>query len=791
MKKSIFSTILTTTTALVAITALPAPAAAQAQTSSATAFAVEEIMVTARKREESLQDAPIAITAFSSAGIEARGITNISEIESFTPNLTFRNTAAIAATSSAASIYIRGIGQQDWALATDPGVGMYVDGVYVARSIGAVLDMLEVERVEVLKGPQGTLFGRNTIGGAISITTKKPDFDEMYGSGEIVVGRFNRTDFRATFNLPVSDTLAFNFAGSRKKRDGYVKNLVPGGPDLGDEDSWAGRASMRWMASDNFEVYLAVDGSRERTNPAGNVLIGVDENAIFPLIANGLELDPDNPVNRYGQNPSPVCLDQSDPSRLSDPTCFNAQWIVGPYRTYSTHTSANPFVGTLIPGGFTVSPDTGINSFGVSLDLKWDINENVSIRSITAYREVSGFWSRDSDHTPLTVLQTANYYEQDQFSQELQVQGTALDGSLKWLIGGYYFEEQGQHWDVIELAGSVFDSGGLVDNDNKAIFGQFTYDVTDNFHVTLGGRYTDEKKRFNPKSRVAQDNGLGIPAGVLVLPDAWASLSTEEFTPYVNAAFDITEDAMVYASFSRGFKSGTFTQRVFPPRPDIPSADPEKVDAYEIGFKTNWYDRRIRLNGAAFWTDYKDMQVNVSEAVPGGTEIGIITRNAAKARIKGFELELLALPVDNLVIEGGIGYLDAKYTQLDPGAVTAGLTLNSLLVNTPEWSVTGAMAYTIEIEGGWELTPRVDYSYTSKIANNSANTPELVQGNVHLINLALRLTDPDDVWAITAMVKNLTDKAYIVAGNYDPGSGIIEGVYSRPREWSFGVKRKF
>src|SRR5690606_39184581 len=248
----------------------------------------------------------------------------------------------------------------------------------------------------------------------------------------------------------------------------------------------------------------------------------------------------------------------------------------------------------------------------------------------------------------LTVLQTANYYEQDQFSQELQVQGTALDGSLKWLIGGYYFEEQGQHWDVIELAGSVFDSGGLVDNDNKAIFGQFTYDVTDNFHVTLGGRYTDEKKRFNPKSRVAQDNGLGIPAGVLVLPDAWASLSTEEFTPYVNAAFDITEDAMVYASFSRGFKSGTFTQRVFPPRPDIPSADPEKVDAYEIGFKTNWYDRRIRLNGAAFWTDYKDMQVNVSEAVPGGTEIGIITRNAAKARIKGFELELLALPVDNL-----------------------------------------------------------------------------------------------------------------------------------------------
>jgi iron complex outermembrane receptor protein len=275
-----------------------------------------------------------------------------------------------------------------------------------------------------------------------------------------------------------------------------------------------------------------------------------------------------------------------------------------------------------------------------------------------------------------------------------------------------------------------------------------------------------------------------------VLPDAWESLTTEEFTPYINAADDLTEDLMVYASFSKGFKSGTFTQRVFPPRPDIPSADPEKVDAYEIGFKSNWYDNRVRLNGAAFWTDYSDMQVNVTEAVPGGVEIGIITRNAAKARIKGFELELLALPVDNLVVEAGLGYIDGKYTSLEPGAIAAGLSLDSMLVNTPEWSITGAVAYTIDIEG-WELTPRVDYSYVSKIANNSANTPELIQDGTHLINLALRLTDPDDVWAVTAMVKNVTDKAYIIAGNYDPGSGIIEGVYSRPREWSFGVKRKF
>ena len=758
---------------------------AEAQQASATDYAMEDIIVTARKREESLQTTPIAITAFSAAGIEARGLTNISEINNFAPNLTFRSTAAFAATSSASSIYIRGIGQQDWALATDPGVGVYVDGVYVARSIGGVLDMLDVERIEVLKGPQGTLFGRNTIGGAISITTRKPEFDAVSGSGEITVGRYSRTDFRVGLNLPLSDKIAIAVAGSRKNRDGYVKNLLPGGPDLGDEDSWAGRASLLWRPSPALEVYLAVDGSRDRTNPAANVLLSANENAIFPLIANGLDLNPANPVNRYGKIPSANCLNQASDARLTDPTCFNAQWVVGPYHTYSQHLSTNPLVNALIPG-HPLSPDTGTDSFGVSADINWEIADSVSIRSITAYREISGFWSRDSDHSPLTVLQTTDFYEQDQFSQELQVQGKT--GRLTWLLGGYYFEEQGTHIDIIELAGAVFNSGGLVKSHNHALFGQFTYDITGQLSLTLGGRYTDETKKFNPKSAVAQDNGLGIPAGVLVLPDRWEAIHAKETTPYINLAYQWTPDVMTYASFSKGFKSGTFTQRVFPPRPDIPSARPEKVDAYELGFKSTWLDNHLRLNGALFWTDYKDMQVNVSEATPGTTEIGTITRNAAKARIKGGELELNAVPADNLVLEAGLGYLDARYRALDPGAQ---LTLASRLVNTPKWSVNAAAAYTIELPGDWAITPRVEYNYTSTIANDAANTPLLIQKPVSLFNAALRLTDPDAVWTVTAMVKNITDKAYLVAGVNDQNAGIIEGVYARPREWSLSVKRKF
>jgi iron complex outermembrane receptor protein len=778
--------LLTATTALVAVGSFNGAFAAAAASASTESFGLEEITVTARKREENLQTAPLSITAFSSKGLEDRGVTNISEIAQFTPNLTFRNTSAIAATSSASSIYIRGIGQQDWALPTDPGVGVYLDGVYVARSIGGVLDMLDVQRVEVLKGPQGTLFGRNTIGGAINFVSKKPDFNKMAGSAEVIIGRFNRTDVRFSFNVPFSDTFAANFAGSRKYAEGYVKNLNPGGPDLGGTGVWTGRAAFRWKAAENFEVNFSVDGTHEREGPAANVLMAVDENAIFVQIANGLF-----PINHFGQVPDAICLNQSNPARLTDKTCYNSQWIAGPFTTYSTHQSPNPFTNSQIPG-HPVSPDTGIDSFGTALDLNWDVNDGLTIKSISSYRRVSGFWSRDGDHSPLVVLQTSNYFTQHQISEELQFQGKAVDNKLKWIVGGYYFQEKGHHIDIVELPGAVFNSGGYVNNDNKAIFGQATYDFTQVFSATVGGRYTDEKKRFHPKSTVGQDSGLGIPAGTLVLPDEEGELHTKKATPYINLAAHVTPDAMVYGTFSQGFKSGTFTQRVFPPRPDVPSARPEKVSSFEVGFKTTWDDNRIRLNGALFWTDYKDMQVNVSEASPDNPlAIGIITRNAAKARIKGGELELNAMPVRNLSIDAGLGYIDAKYTSLDPSAVAAGLTLGSLLVNTPKWTVTAGVAYTIELPAQWQITPRVDYIYTDTIANDANNTPMLVQGPTSVFNASLRLNDPSALWTITAMVKNLTDKTYLISGNADAASGRIEGVYAHPREWSLGVKRSF
>ena len=468
-----------------------------------------------------------------------------------------------------------------------------------------------------------------------------------------------------------------------------------------------------------------------------------------------------------------------------------------------------------------MEPKSDLDLWGISMNMDWDINENLTAKSITAYREVSGFWARDIDHSPLLILQTVNEFEQTQFTQEFQLLGTAVDGALNWMSGLYYFQEDGTHIDIVELPGSVFNSGGSVDNTSKAAFGQATYDFTEKLSLTVGARWTDDKKIFLPKSVVAQDNGLGIPAGAPVLPVVDSAICDEEVTDadsaavaaqknscitsqvfdiHVNLAYRWTEDFMTYASYSEGYKGGTFTQRVFPPRPDVPSARPEKVKAYEVGFKSSWADNRIRLNGAAFFTDYTDMQINVTEQTPGtdtDQDIGIITRNAGTAEIKGVELELTAVPTDNLVIEAGLGYLDAKYTELLPEAIAAGIKRDNQLVNTPEWSLNLAVGYTVQLSSDWTVTPRVDYSYTSKIANDAKNTgrdiadlASLIQPGLSLFNAALIFEDDTGDWKVKIGVRNLTNQTYLVAGD-NSTDGVYEAVFARPRHWSISVKRNF
>ena len=713
---------------------------------------LEEITVTARKRSENLQETPISITAFSGNSLEARQIDNVSQIATFTPNLTFDTSSAISGTKSSASIFIRGVGQTDFVLSTDPGVGLYLDGVYISRSVGSVIDIIDVERVEVLRGPQGTLFGRNTIGGAISITSKKPT-EELSGSASITTGRYNRFHVKGNINIPISDTLLSSFSLARFSREGHINR-----PNLGDktggDNSWAGRASFLWTPTENLEINLNFDGTTVREKSCCNELVGVNEFGFFALANNGFIFDP-------------VPLDPSDPG------FFDANDL--PTADFQDNTDFN------IPAE--------LDLWGVSLTVEMDMDNGLTLKSITAYRDLESLLGRDLTHsTNIQFGRTIDVFNHQQFSQELQLQGNAFDDRMKWIAGLYYFDEKGLNIDDVNFNPVVhLISGGKVHNNSIAAFTQATYDVTDKLSITGGLRWTKDTKRFMPEGfQFVITSSIGMPPGLLLVPNDERQATSKEWLPMGNIAYQWTDDFMTYVTFSKGFKGGGFTQRVFPPLPELPSFKPEFVKVYEAGFKITGFDNHVRLNGAVFRTDYNDMQVLVQDV------IAPITENAAEARIKGFELELMAIPAEGLTVEIGIGYLDAKYLAIDPRAVATGLSLDKKLVNIPEWSLNASVSYAVDFMGIGTLSPRVDWSYKSDYANDAFNEPLLNQEAYSLLDASVAFEDYGEKWLVVLSGKNLTNKRYKIAGFADLiTQSAAEASFGRPIEWAFTVKRRF
>jgi iron complex outermembrane receptor protein len=745
----------------------------------ATAAEIEEIVVTARKREESLQETPVSVTAFSGEELQSRGLTDLAELGQFTPNMTFDFSDANSGNSNSAIIHIRGIGASDWTLTVDPGVGLYVDGVYVSRSVGGVLDLLDFERVEVLRGPQGTLFGKNTIGGAISITTRKPSLDALAGSLEVTAGNYDRIDVRGDINLPITESLAGSAAFSVKKRDGYVENLAPGGVDLGEEDSMSGRLALRWQPVDLLLLDFSADYTREREGPAANVTLAIND---YPPTLAWL-------YNAFFSG-DPSCGDVSDPARFSNPLCYNSQWIPDdPYETYKVSIDIPEVTEPL---GEPIKPESNIDLWGLALTGEWQVTDALTAKLISAYRKAeNGYWSRTLAVPDIPFAQTITTWEQDQVSNEIQLIGSTLDKRLEWILGLYALDEEGCNLDVAVITGTVLYTDNCVDNASRAVFGQMTYSLTSRLDLTLGARYTDEDKRFTPDSYVYADLGLGIPAGTRLIPNEEARTQATETTPYVNLAYRWNDDLMTYASYSEGFKSGGFTQRVFPPRDTIPSFEPEFAEVYEIGFKSTAFDQRVRLNGALFYTDYTDMQINVAASSVGSGEVGdvgVITANAGAAEIYGGELELLALAGDHWRVEASVGYLNASYDEISPGAIL--IDAENELVNAPEWSTMLGITYTYPLSSG-VLEPRVYYAYTSKVYNTPENDVELVQPGLGLLSAILTWRDGRDAWSVTLEGHNLTDEAYIVDGVNDAGNGFIDGTYGMPRTWSVSLRRRF
>jgi iron complex outermembrane receptor protein len=716
-----------------------------AQTTGTTASQVkdtiEEIVVTARKREEQLQDVPQSISAFTADDMDARSATSLGDIANLTPNFSFLTTFG-----GGTSIRIRGVGQNDPSVFFDPGVAIYVDGAYIPRMRGVDFDLMDFARIEVLRGPQGTLFGRNATGGALNIITTRPG-NEFSGSAEVTIGRYDRLDGKLRVDVPLAPgVLSARLTGATGNRDGYGKILdfstgaMIG--EMGNNESLGGRAEINWTPRSDVDVLLSLDISRmNEANPVSSMLTA----AVPPAIAAvNLFVDPD----------------------------FGPQMVTGnPYTNYGA--------------GSNYSDS---NTWGISANVAWE-HEGWSLRSITSYREMNSAYGIDPDLSPLEIFNQTFTEESQAFSQELQLSGQSFQDRLDWIAGLYYFEEDsGMTADTLLLQ-PLFTFLGVdsslrldvsSDATSWAVFGQGTYQLTDRLSITAGLRYSEDEKEVG-RVRHSVNRPMVVTLPFESLKDSWGAISSRAGIEY-----RWTNDVMTYFSASRGFKSGGINGASFFGQ-HVPF-DPEYIWTYELGLRSDWLDKRLRFNATGFYSDYTDLQFRVALASPTGAPIAIVT-NAAKAEIYGFEIELSAVPAPGLELTASTGYTHARYTELDPGTP---VTLNDKFAITPEWSLMLAGQYTIPVENWGELTGRVDYSYKSETELAAINSPLLVQDGYSYVNARLTFRHNSGNWEVAAFVTNLTDEIIAVAGaDFVPSFGFATLQYAAPRQWGVSLKYNF
>ncbi|MEO8314801.1 MAG: TonB-dependent receptor [Pseudomonadota bacterium] len=739
---------------------------------------LEEVQVTARRREESLQDTPVAVTVFTGDMLEDMQISNTTDLDKVTPNLQFHSYGTLTGNNSAAQVFIRGIGQTDATSAVDPGVGLYIDDVYMGRSVGGAMDMRDISTTQILRGPQGTLFGRNTIGGAVLLTTNGPG-EDAGNTVRVSLGEDNLVDTYGAFDILDGEQWSARIAGGLRKRDGYVTRIFDG-KDLGDEDSLNGQVGLRYRPRDNVSFTLRFDGAREDENGSPFVFQSINEAALFVGVAS-INAGCPNVVDGL---PPPTLV-----GPLADPRCGNDAQNLGPF----TNGGTAPVFSTL-------------RNRGASFVATWDLTDHITLKSITAKRTLNWSGARDADNTPLLILHTSYRSHSEQFSQEFQAgyNGEKLDG----VTGLYYFDEDSFDRLMVPISnpGTSYDTHRVsLGTRAKAAFTEWTYSVTDRLSATGGVRYTEENKSiqgtmFNVSPATAPepttfptllcDFGGPPPSqtGCLFLKTAPFKHKFSDTTMSGSVQYRWNDAAMTYISYSEGFKSGGFNERytAAPPNNSPISFGAETATTYELGVKLNPMPG-LRVNAALFTTNYNNIQMTY--------RLGVVPLlfNAGKASIDGGELEIAWSPTRHLHIDASAGYLDSGFDSITPpppfGTLTPTATanLNSRLPFTPEWSTHLGIAYEFLMRNGWTLTPRLDSSYTAAQFFDAGNSVEIGQmGGVTLWNGSVVLESPASKWRIALNAQNLGDKLYPVAGtsSLTTSSGYAEIIYARPRTLS-------
>lgn len=760
-------------------------------------FVIEEVQVTVRKRVENLQDIPMSVASFSAAELAMQQITRMDRLGQFTPNLQFSALAASSGHNASSTVFIRGIGQTDFIPSSDPGVGIYVDGIYYARSVGSTLDIIDIERIDVLRGPQGTLFGKNTIGGALLVHSHRPE-NEFGGRIKAELASDNGRELLVTLNIPFSADFHSRYSIAAKQRDGYVTR-VSDGKDLGNDNVLSARAAFNWSLTDNLHVDLLADFTREDERGTPQVFNSINTQALFPIWASmnagcpGANLLTGVPEN-------------------NDPRCANNQYqALGPYRVDSNGPLASE-----------------LEAFGGIVDMEWQL-KTVQVRSVTGYRKTDWFSARDADNTPLTILHTFNDETQEQFSQEIQLGNHFRQKPLQWILGAYYFRESAfEDYPVFlpEPQVGVNNTRVDIDNESRALFGQISYDFNEHFTLTAGLRYTWERKEVRPFNGADLDGpGYNVPnprspnpscaagagpedcirlaPGELLFDSVRNKKTINETSPMINFSYRWSDRLMAYLSYSEGFKSGGFGTRISAPvvsknaptgRELLPDHDPEFAQTYEVGFKSALLNERLELNLALFYSNYDDIQVVSRESfIP-------VLFNAGTADIYGMELEWRHLPVPTLLINGGLGLIRVDYREFTPELLALGANSHALgsvdlddrFAHTPEVSANLGIAYAIATDvGRW--VPRLDFIYQSEIFFDAANTRQISQPGYTIVNASLMFESLHKDWKVVLSGHNLNNKRYRIAGNSSlhTSSGYAESAYARPREWSLAVEYRF
>lgn len=745
----------------------------------------EEIVVTARRREENVQEIPVSTTAFTQSMLDERSATRLQDLAAATPNLNLTS-GSFGADSSDAVVFLRGVGQGDTAVFSDPGVGIYLDGIYLARAQGSLLDLVDLERVEVLRGPQGTLFGKNTTGGAIQLITRRPAH-ELETRLRLTAGSRNRADGQLSVEGRLGGDLYGSLAAYSANRDGYSRSLTTG-KKFDDEGRNLLRTSLDYAPQGSLRAYVTADYLREKGNGGNQALVALTNTPVLQFF--------NQVMSEQGFTPYDSRFLVSDPT-----TSFSAAERVG-------------------------DPSLEGDVFGVSVDLSYQLGK-VLLRSLSGYRQVDYEAFVDADGSPVQVSEGDFHRRQNQISEELQLHGSS--DKVDWLVGAIYFRERPREdnreftisglYAALELApGPIYAPPGLpnflcspgppppglpcfggagnpfnfaffqgngivadidLENESTALFGESTWHLSDRFSVTLGGRYTNDRKSFTYVSR----NGFDLVDNNLENHDSWS-----DFSGRISLAYQLRPEVLIYGNLSRGFKSGGFNGRP-QTRGVLDPFDPEIVVSTEVGLKSDLFDRRLRLNLAAFSSDYRDIHFGASLSGSNG-EILFVTQNAGDAEIRGVELEFELHPALGWLFSGTAAYLDTELTKVDPDS-EVGISRGNRLAKSPEWTASAALQKSFVVGDASALIARADWSWTDAFFNDLANSPGIAQDAYGLLSARLSYGPYTSRWEVSLFGTNLTDEEYFRSGFVATAFGPSLALPGPPREWGVATAFRF